>query len=102
MANSEVDKMLIRGKFLLQNFSIQSSKINCYLLFNADKYNSRADTMLGALGCGALISSTRPASSAALNVLAPKAPILVPFCLNFGKFSKRLLTPPGVKKQITS
>src|SRR5690606_10513747 len=42
------------------------------------------------------------ASSMALEVLFPKAPILVPFCLYRGKFSNRLLTPLGVKKHITS
>src|ERR1700744_5917463 len=58
--------------------------------------------MLGAFGCGALISNNKPASSTAFKVLVPKAPIFVPFCLNFGKFSNKLFTPPGVKKQITS
>ena len=46
--------------------------------------------------------SFRPASSMAFEVLFPKAPITVPFCLNFGTLSKRLFTPLGVKKQITS
>ena len=50
------------------------------------------------------ISVTRASSTGSffLNVLAPNAPIRVPFCLNLGKFSNKLLTPPGEKKQITS
>src|ERR1700730_13579335 len=67
-----------------------------------DKYFSKAETMEGACGCGALISSTKPASSTARDVLIPKAPILVPFCWYLGKLSKRLLTPLGVKKQMIS
>src|SRR4030095_14820020 len=58
--------------------------------------------MLGVCGCGALISSLSPASSTALEVLFPNAPITVPFCLYLGRLSKRLFTPLGVKQQITS
>ena len=58
--------------------------------------------MVGAWGSGALISSFNPASSTALKVLLPNAPITVPFCLNFGRLSNKLFTPLGVKKQITS
>src|SRR5690242_7718727 len=46
--------------------------------------------------------NVNPASSAALDVLFPNAPITVPFCLYLGRLSKRLLTPLGVKKQMTS
>src|SRR5438046_8337509 len=38
----------------------------------------------------------------AREVLFPNAPIMVPFCLYFGRLSNRLLTPLGVKKQMTS
>src|SRR5574338_652984 len=63
---------------------------------------SKAATIEGVSGAGAFMWSVKPASSTALEVLLPKAPILVPFCLYRGKFSNRLLTPLGVKKQITS
>src|SRR6476469_7942977 len=46
--------------------------------------------------------SFRPASSTAFDVLEPKAPITVPFCLKAGSLSNRLFTPLGVKKQMTS
>src|SRR6185437_12146863 len=55
-----------------------------FFLIVTARYFSSAETMEGAWGCGALISSVRPASSTAREVLLPKAPILVPFCLNFG------------------
>src|SRR5688572_14631722 len=58
--------------------------------------------MEGVLGCGTLIVNCNPASSTALDVLSPKAPMTVPFCLNAGALSNKLLTPLGVKKQITS
>src|SRR6476661_239394 len=75
----------------------------CYFFLLSPTRNlSRAATIDGAWGSGALIPSFRPASSIALEVLLPKAPITVPFCLNFGTLSKRLFTPLGVKKQITS
>ena len=73
-----------------------------YFLIEADKNLSKAATILGACGAGALISNFNPASSIALAVLPPKAPTNVQFCLNFGKLSYKLLTPLGVKKQITS
>src|ERR1700743_242368 len=73
-----------------------------FFLTVTERYFSNAETMEGACGCGALISSVSPASSTAREVLLPKAPILVPFCLNFGRLSKRLLTTLGVKKQIIS
>jgi hypothetical protein len=44
-----------------------------YFLGSDFKYTSSALTMLGDCGIGALISSTSPASSAALNVFAPNA-----------------------------
>src|ERR1700744_2861745 len=66
------------------------------------RYFSSAETMEGAWGRGALMSRVRPASSTAREVLLPKAPIFVPFCLNLGMLSNRLLTPLGVKKQIMS
>src|SRR6478672_7099671 len=71
-------------------------------LLSADKNCSSADTMDGVLGCGATMLSFKPASSMAFDVLEPKAPITVPFCLNFGSLSNKLFTPLGVKKQITS
>src|SRR6476661_1404481 len=75
----------------------------CYFFLLSPTRNlSRAATIDGAWGSGALIPSLRPASSIALEVLLPKAPMTVPFCLNFGRLSKRLLTPLGVKKQMTS
>jgi hypothetical protein len=56
-----------------------------YFFFSVTaRYFSRADTIEGAWGRGALISRVRPASSTAREVLLPKAPIFVPFCLNFG------------------
>src|SRR5579885_3892740 len=58
--------------------------------------------MLGICGWGALISNFKPASSIAFEVLLPKAPITVPFFLNFCTLSNRLFTPLGVKKQIMS
>src|SRR5450432_1442576 len=69
---------------------------------NPERYLSNAATIEGVCGNGAFISNNKPASSTALDVLFPKAPIFVPFCLNRGQLSKRLLTPLGVKKQITS
>src|SRR6476469_4847848 len=63
---------------------------------------SNAATIEGVCGWGALMLKVRPASSTALEVLLPKAPITVPFCLNFGTLSNKLFTPLGVKKQITS
>src|SRR5579871_4385140 len=82
---------------------LQASGQKVYFFFTPPERNfSRAETMEGACGRGAFISSVRPASSTAREVLLPKAPILVPFCLNLGSLSKRLLTPLGVKKQMTS
>src|SRR5215213_6285650 len=75
---------------------------NYFFRASAAKYFSSAATIEGACGSGALIVNTSPASSMAFDVLFPNAPITVPFCLYFGTLSKRLLTPLGVKKQITS
>jgi len=73
-----------------------------YFFLLQARNRSSAETMEGASGWGAFISSLSPASSIALKVFVPKAPIIVPFCLNFGTLSNKLLTPLGVKKQITS
>jgi len=73
-----------------------------YFFVAVFKKLSSAVTMLGDCGAGALMLGSKPASSTDLMVLAPNAAILVPFCLYFGKFSNKLFTPPGVKKQITS
>ena len=78
------------GKFIRLHASVVSVIIVDYFLGSDFKYTSSALTMLGDCGIGALISSTSPASSAALNVLAPKAANVVPFCLNLGKFSIKL------------
>ncbi len=51
-----------------------------YFFSIPDKKTSNALTMLGACGCGALMSNCKPASSTALNVLRPNAPMRVPFC----------------------
>src|SRR5579864_7550264 len=67
-----------------------------------ERYFSSADTIEGACGSGALMSRVSPASCTALEVLLPKAPIFVPFCLNLGRLSNRLFTPLGVKKQMIS
>src|SRR6185436_559833 len=75
---------------------------NYFFFLFAARNCSSAATILGACGCGALISSFSPASSAALDVLFPNAPMTVPFCLYLGTLSNKLLTPLGVKKQITS
>ena len=42
--------------------------------------------MDGIPGIGAFISILRPRSCAAFAVVGPNAAILVPFCLNSGKF----------------
>src|SRR5947209_13623960 len=73
-----------------------------YFFFSLLRNLSSAATMEGAWGSGALMPNLSPASSMALEVLFPKAPITVPFCLNLGTLSNKLLTPLGVKKQMTS
>jgi hypothetical protein len=72
-----------------------------YFFFGLRKFSS-AVTILGLCGKGALISKANPASSTALMVFSPKAAIFVEFCLYLGKFSIKLLIPPGVKKQMMS
>jgi len=55
-----------------------------YFLNRSDKKWSSAAIMLGVCGAGAFISTYKPASSIALMVLFPNAPINVPFCINKG------------------
>ena len=51
------------------------------------RYISSALTIDGAFGAGAFTSSLRPLSSIAFDVVGPKAPINVPFCLKAGSCS---------------
>lgn len=50
----------------------------------------------GMPGIGALMSILNPAFSAAFAVVGPKAAILVPFCLNLGKFLIKDWIPDGL------
>jgi len=59
-------------------------------------------TMDGDPGMGALRLRVRPASSTALQVSAPKAPIMPSFCLKSGLLSNYDFTLPGVKNTIIS
>ena len=80
---------------------IDSNKIAALSLFllacNRQIFFQRCDHRR-SLGWGALISSVRPASSTALEVLLPKAPILVPFCLNLRKVIKKASYTAGREK----
>ena len=61
------------------------------------RYSSIAPVMLGASGIGASMSNLNPASLTAFAVVGPNAAMTVPFCLNLGKFLRRLSMPPGLK-----
>src|SRR5215207_1277418 len=93
------------------NLEVRKNELACPIYLTVSVYfflnslarkRSRAATIEGVCGSGALMPSFRPASSMAREVLLPNAPMTVPFCLKAGRLSKRLFTPLGVKKQITS
>ena len=66
-----------------------------YFMFST--YCSIAMVIDGLFEVGALIWTTRPASSAALIVEFPYADILVLFCLKSGKFLNNYSIPDGLK-----
>ena len=57
-----------------------------------------AMVMEGEVFVGASMFSVSPESLTALAVVGPKAPMMVLFCLNSGKFLNREAIPEGLKK----
>lgn len=81
--NAPLHERLINGSWapiLLGHYRIESL-IETYLdgCFTLTRKSSNAATIDGELGAGALISSLRPLSSTAFDVVGPNAPIRVPF-----------------------
>ena len=61
------------------------------------RYSSMAMVIEGADLVGASIFRFKPASITALLVVGPKAPMIVLFCLNSGKFLYNEAIPEGLK-----
>ena len=81
-----------------RNFGLNIKESNYFFLTTVERYCSRAATMDGLCGCGALISNFKPASSTALEVLLPKCANHSSVLLEFWKIIKKAFYAAGGEK----